>query len=434
MGLLIMNLKENDVIFKALRDDKLVEVDLKFFEDGQLKGLDFKTYREPDLDVELGAYTTWFADPSTSVMIHYQTIDDTPVECVYRKQGSVDWLDVPLHADKPFPLTSKRVRWFKLEGLEPDTIYETRLRGHDTIHRFKTMPSVSSDIKVVMLSDQANNVPAYRTDAEIGMQTIHDNDVDVIVLAGDMVHDDSSRLNAWESYWDAYFKSERNNNMMLPMIVCLGNHDGWVDSGGTYNESLLWIHNSATKDDVLFAYNFFANLNDEAYGVIDVSDYMSIIFLNTYHTQPILGTQTTWLETTLSARQGRQHVFPYFHVSPYPSWYPDTLNYIYEVRDHWTPLFTQYGVKIAGSGHEHVHVVTKKVTGTSLDANGVVYTGQGHGMGNNTRGISIAPDEWFVDYLSNDVKGFDFIEFRQNGDVHLDKVNLQGNTLHSVSL
>lgn len=152
-----------------------------------------------------------------------------------------------------------------------------------------------------------------------------------------------------------------------------------------------------------------------------------------YHAQPIVGAQATWLESTFSAREDR-HIFPYFHTPPYPAHYSLSSTYAKGARDNWTPLFTQHGVKIVGNGHEHAHVVTKKVTGDSLDPNGVVYTGQGHGMGNVTRNLNITESMWYVDYVDNTQKGFDIIEFRQNGDVHLNKVSLSGNTLYSMTL
>ncbi len=63
---------------------------------------------------EVGAYTTWYNDPSNSVMLHYITIDDSPVVCLYRKEGDLTWGVVALFEDKSFPNTSNRVRWFKL--------------------------------------------------------------------------------------------------------------------------------------------------------------------------------------------------------------------------------------------------------------------------------------------------------------------------------
>lgn len=428
------DMEKTEYVAKMLRDGKLVEYQPKEFIDGVLtdKDIEMHVEQEPVLNVEVGAYTTWFDDPSTSVMLHYQTIDNTPVECLYRKEGDTDWLDVPLFSDEPYPLSSKRVRWFKLEGLESGTVYETKLKYHEQTHRFKTLPSAASDVKIALLSDQLNSRGGFNADAPIGFNTLKNNNLDAIVIAGDCVHDNSTGLEYWELFWGRFFDYQKSNNLMVPIIVCIGNHDGAVHNPDN-TTSRLWVNTGATEDDVTFLYHFFSNLNADGYGTVDVSDYLSYVFLNSYHTRPIVGTQTTWLASVLSEREGR-HIFPFFHTPPYPAWYSLSTPYAKGTRDNWTPLFTQHGVKIVGNGHEHAHVVTKKVTGDSLDPNGVVYTGQGHGMGNNTRGVNIDESTWYVDFVSAEEKGFDLIEFRQNGDVHLNKVNLQGDTLYSITL
>lgn len=393
-----------------------------------------KTWGEPILEKEVGAYTTWFADPSTSVMLHYQTIDDTFVECLFRKEGTTEWQTVDLFADKPFPLSTRRVRWFKLEGLQPDTIYETKLKNHRNVHRFKTMPStLSRGIKAVILSDQMNDEALFPIEGLAGFNTIHDNDIDVIILAGDAVHDDGQRSRVWPIYWDMYFKLERERNLMIPTIMCLGNHDGRVHNADGTFKSLLWVTGGATKNDVLFAYNFFSNLNDLGYGVIDIGDYLSLVFLNSGHTQTVFGTQTTWLQNILSQRANR-HILPFMHVAPYPGHYSYSNAVSRDMRDLWTPLFKQYGVKIAANGHEHVHLVTKKVLGDNLDENGVVFTGQGHGMGNITRETNVPLDTWYIDYFNNTQKGFDIIEFKTDGNVDLKKVSLDGDIMYQKTL
>ena len=383
---------------------------------------------------EIGAYITWYDDPSNSIMLHYQTIDDSPVECLYRELDSDDWQSVELFADKPFPNTTKRVRWFRLDGLQSDTLYETKLKNHRDIHRFKTMPSnFARNIKAVMVSDQMNSMTNFQTEGVQGFNTIHNNDIDVILIAGDGVHDDGVRTSAWELFWEKYFQIERERNLMRPFVYTFGNHDGRINNADGTFKSLLWVGGGGTKDHVVFAYNFFSNLNDVGYGTIDVGNYLSLIFLNSGHTQPIEGTQTTWLENTLQAKQDVV-VFPFHHVAPYPAYYGYNDYYNKRVREYWVPLFTQHGVKIAGNGHEHVHLVTKKLSGDNLDENGIVYTGQGHGMGNITRPNNIPPDTWYVDFMNNTQRGFDIIEFKPNREIELHKVTLNGDIMYQKTL
>lgn len=417
---------------------KEYDIKTKVYHNGNFEDVsNMKFYAPDNLNItEIGAYTTWYADPSTSIMIHYQVIDiipntDNPVECLIKKESEFIWQTVELFADKEFPFTDRRVKWFKAEGLMPDTVYETKLKGSKNIHKFKTMPATHTrDIKVLATSDQMNSIPAFLAEAPQGFQTMLGNNIDVICIAGDAVHDDGNYTSGWFAFWDEYFKAMKNN-CMIPIMCCFGNHDGTETP-----TTVLWHYGGATKDNVVYHYNFFSNLNDNGYGAVDIGEYLSILFLNSGHTVPVLGDQTTWLQNTLQAKQGR-HIFPFFHVSPYPGfyagYYSDEIVGI-DMRAAWTPLFSQYGVKVVANGHEHVSLVTKRVTGNSLDANGVVYIGQGFGMGNITRGLGVTQDTWYVDYMSDTTKDFDVIEFKPDGNVVIKQLGLDGTVLYSKTV
>lgn len=437
-----VNIKSIDIY----RDGRQQHIKTKVFLNGSLEDVDKIEFNKPAKLIvnEIGAYTTWYADPSNSVMLHYLTVGNTFAECQVRVLGTYEWYTVPLFADKIFPLNTKRVKWFKVENLTPDTTYETRLKGSDNIYKFKTMPATHTrDIKIALISDHMGfqAMPdvekSFIAEATQQFRTMHNNNVDVICLAGDGVHDNGTRGDYWEEFWGEYFKScDNNNNLMIPILYCFGNHDGihYREDG---RRVFLWHYEGSTKDSVVFQYNFFSNLNDLGYGAIDIGDYMSILYMNSDHTQPIIGDQVTWLENTLQARQGR-HIFPFFHVTPYPLYYAYSEGYsgaqAKQIRENWSPLFSQYGVKVAGCGHDHTSSVTKKVTNDSLDeTNGVVYTGQGYCAGSETRTFD-GRDLWYSDYHSFDVKGFSIISFKNNGSVDLKRVSLDGTSLYSKTI
>lgn len=386
-------------------------------------------------DIEIGAFTSWFGDPSKETMVHYHLEKDEEVTCLLREEGSYDWEVIAIEKNLDFPKTKGKVKWFKMENLKENTIYETKLQGSTTIHKFETMPKdYIRDVEVALISDMANSPSEFRRELPIGLNTIHSKETDLIVIAGDGVHDDGYRYPQWLDFFNEYYKAEKEFGRMIPMIMCLGNHDGRVEDEDGNFKALIWYLSGARREHITFAYNFFSNLNDNAYGSIQISDYINIIYLNSFHTIEIQGEQTDWLETELKNSQDYKHIFPFFHVPPYPAFYEYSGIYSSQVRNTWTPLFTEHGVKIAGSGHEHAHVVTKKATLDQLDKDGVVYTGQGHGMGNTTRGLNIDKEDWFVDYIDISEKGFDFINFATNGNVILEKVNLHGELKHKVEL
>lgn len=411
-------------------DDREV-VDMRIYKDGEWCYTEALYSYGSAINNEIGMYTTWNDDPSTNITLHYMMKNDEEVVCLIRQLGNVDWETVPLHSNKPFPFTDKKVKWFKVGGLIPNKIYETKLQGSSEIHRFKTMPSTFiRDINVSLISDNMNDRAQFNKESRLGFKMIIDKMTDVIVIAGDVVHGNGLYTDNWELFFDQYFKSIKKNDLVTPIVVAIGNHDGSGLNADGSIKHLMWHRAGARKSNVTFLYNFFSNLQDNGFGCIDIGNYMSLICLNSHHSYPVEGYQTEWLESRLIEREGKA-IFPFFHVPPYPAWYGFNSTNSSGVRNAWTPLFTQYGVKIVGNGHEHAHIVTHKMTGDELDPNGVVYTGQGHGMGNVTRGLSSEEDTWFADYRQVGNKGIDFITFKTDNKVLLRKINFEGEIMYS---
>lgn len=424
-------MKKNNVSLNIYIDDSWTKLKLKKndgtkWEDNH----SIDIYRENLLDVEVGVYVTWYNDPSSSIMTHFIVSDDIPLRCMLRIGGSVNWEYVELFEEKPFPLTDMTIKWYKLDNLTPNTLYEVKLEKHKKIHKFKTMPANhSKDINVGVMSDNMNSVTSFRNEAPLGFQMLYDNNVDVIAFAGDGVHDDGTRHSNWITFWDEYSKAADSNGRLIPIVYTLGNHDGVVYNPDNTVKSLLWVGGGANESHVVFSYNFFSNLNPESYGVIDIGDYMSLLFLNSEHTRPVLGVQTSWLENILIQRQGKI-IFPFMHVGGYPGFYDYNSNPSLDIRNYWYPLMLQYGVKVTASGHEHVSLVTKKVLGDNEDFDGLIHVGQGHGMGNVTRPTNNST-AWYIDYFSDTTKSLPILTFRNNGSILVRHVGLDGSTLFS---
>lgn len=411
--------------------DAIVEVvDMEIDEVSEVSEIEYR-YEKEYPDKEIGAFVTWCNNPSTSVMLHY-LIDGyslVPIECLIRPENTTEWQTIERYADKSIPRTDTAVKWYKADNLIPNTIYETKLKYHEKVHKFKTMPATHTrDIKVLITSDQMNDELVFKAEAPQGFQAMHDNDIDCIILAGDGVHDQNDFHNRWTLFWEEYFKASiLNDGFMIPVITALGNHDGRATPS-----TLLWYTNGATKDSVMYHYNFFSNLTDEGYGTVDIGDYLSLVCLNSGHTAPVNGTQTTWLQSALQARQGR-HIFPFFHVAPYPGHYPFTDSIKTDIRTYWEPLFAQYGVKVGGVGHEHVSMVTKKVKQGTESADGITYVGQGFGMGCETRTGNLST-AWYIDYFSDTTRDFDVIEFKPDGSVGIKQIGFDGAILYSNTI
>lgn len=387
--------------------------------------------------VEEGCYVTWSKDPKYNMMVHFQIPQNRTFDCQYRLQGETTWQETTPLKQTEYHMTNLSVLWFDLENLESGRVYETRLKGQSNVYKFKTMPETLADktINILMMSDNINYREDWTRNVFKGMSVLRDSNPDVVVLNGDIVHDDGIRFRNWLVFWKDWFRRAYDKDgCMIPMVGTIGNHEGFIPNDNGDFSNFLW---GAEKENVPFFYSFFSNLDDDGKGVTDVGDYLTLVYLNSGHTKSIED-QTEWLEQTLEVRNDGRTIIPFMHVSPYPTSY--TTGFVVDdMVEEWTPLFTEYGVKVAGTGHNHVSMVTKKVTMNDLDDNGVIYTGQGAGFGTDLRSSAIATDTWYVDFMRDNsyqedqVRGVDVIEVTENG-IKIIKKDLNGNTVYQKEL
>src|SRR5262249_21587197 len=149
---------------------------------------------------------------------------------------------------------------------------------------------------------------------------------------------------------------------IIPMVTCIGNHE--VD--GAYGKQ---------RDRAPFFYALFDGLYPETgYATLDFGDYLSLVLLDTGHTTPIAGAQTSWLEKALKARVDHPNLFVVNHVPAYPSYrnpeppkVKDGQDKKFgtgeEQRTHWVPLFEKYRVPVVLEHHDHTFKRSKLLVG-----------------------------------------------------------------------
>jgi hypothetical protein len=103
-----------------------------------------------------------------------------------------------------------------------------------------------------------------------------------------------------------------------------------------------------------------------------------LIALDSGHTAPITGTQSTWLSTTLAGVTGYPYRFAVYHVPMYPSVRSFTGDAnIVSVRNGWRPIFDQYQLTTALENHDHALKRSKLMKGDQPDPSGTLYIGDG---------------------------------------------------------
>ena len=269
-----------------------------------------------------------------------------------------------------------------LTGLAPDRDYRCRIEGDAAVHAFSTMPADASEpITFVAGGD------LYKESFDKRMYVVvAARDPMFVVIGGDIAYDNGepSRVSRWFHWldaWDEYMVT--SDGRLIPMVVAIGNHEVL----GRYDQ---------TPAEAPFFYSLFKWPGETGCNVLDFGEYMSIIALDSTHTHPVGGVQTQWLQRTLAERVHQPHVFVVYHVAAYPSVRSYDGPICALIREHWVPLFEQYGVDIVFENHEHAYKRTPLIRNGTTDPDGVLYLGDG-AWGANLRSVHTPADTWYLD-------------------------------------
>ncbi len=330
----------------------------------------------------LGLILTWQQDPTSTMTIDWHTDDDSNANLEYKQVGTPVWGDQS-GKSFPFPYSDRTIHRVELTGLEADTEYRFRFGEDSGTWKFRTMPTEAS--RPVRFASGGD----VRHEKEWMEQTNRHAasfDPDFIAWGGDLAYANGreDRLYRWYEFMDAMLNTlVTDDGRVIPVLAGIGNHE--VLGGYYHNDDSNhregfppYKQDDDSRERIApYYYNLFAFPGQPGYGVLDFGDYMSIILLDTDHTNPVEGEQTRWLEHILSERSDVPHVFPTYHVPAYPSvrnpeWSPNV-----EVRKHWVPLFEMYGVRVAFENHDHAYKRTHPIRNGKISANGIVYFGDG---------------------------------------------------------
>jgi hypothetical protein len=320
-------------------------------------------------------YLTWQRDPTTTMTVCWQDGPGSPEQISWRPQGSDDWQTAEA-SQQPLPHTDRIVSQVELTALAPDSTYEFRVGDEENIRRFLTLPATLDRPLTFVEGGDPQDGPVM----EQMMRLAASRDPAFAVIGGDLTFDDGLPEHAGrvERFFRALGRDlVAPDGRHIPVVVCLGNHD--------VNRNEQWILNDAALPGNAAARSAIAPYflaswpfpGERGYGVLDVGDYLSFVLLDTNHLNAVDGPQLDWLRETLSARGRVPHLFPIYHVPAYPGVRDmnDALSKL--IRDKWTPLFDQAGVRLAFEHHEHAFKVTHPMRGGEKSDNGIIYLGGG---------------------------------------------------------
>ncbi len=369
----------------------------------------------------MGLLLTWQQDPLTTMTIDWHTEETSTAQAVrYRKAGDVEWRQGPTPERFPFPHVEKAsIHRAELTGLEPGSLYEFSLAEGGRIYRFRTMPT---DLQRPVRFASGGDVRHEREMMERMNRVVVPYDPDFILWSGDLAYADGlpERSYRWVDFLDVMMRSLiTSEGRLIPVLAAPGNHEV---RGGSYRNSEEYAPGPEWQRDFApYYFALFAFPGHPGYGVLDFAEYLSIVLLDTDHTGPMEGAQTDWLRSVLAARADVPHVFPAYHVPAYPSVRNPAGSVSTQVRESWSPLFEEYGVRVAFEAHDHTFKRTHPIRDGAIHPAGVIYMGDGAwGVRNRVIGASHPEPAWYLD--------------RALTDRHFSLVTLHGTHLHILTV
>jgi hypothetical protein len=319
-------------------------------------------------------FLTWQRDPTTTMTVQWigpatpsGTVLAAGASIQYISPNQAVWKTVAAQQRPYHPESNLRVFRAELTGLTPGTEYEFRIGKDSSARRFRTMPAKATNaFQFVSGGDCganehviANNILAAKQDPMFAL------------IGGDVAYDNGYNLDANLAFLRNYSRHMVDSRgRMIPMVTCIGNHE--VKGG----------YNAQRKDGPLFFSLFDGLFDDRSFATLDFGDYLSLVLLDTGHVAPIDGEQTSWLDQVLGQRVERPNLIVVNHVPAYPSYRKveadggkagtGELN-----RTHWVLLFEKHNVDFVLEHHDHTFKRTHPLKDGQLDANGIVYLGDG---------------------------------------------------------
>lgn len=290
-----------------------------------------------------------------------------PFSFRFAAEDSDDWR-IALVNTRPFVETGNAIHSVVLTRLQSGTTYRFVLDapgpGEPWKRRefkFRTAPSVATEeIVFVAGGDMFDGRSKLdRMNARAGAE-----DPLFALLGGDLAYANDRKAERWYEWLDSWSqKAITPSGNLVPMVIAIGNHE--VLDGGSGP--------AHPRSEAKQFYSLFPLPEDRSNYALDFGSYLSLVLLDSNHTQRP-SAQTAWLRETLEARRNRPHLFACYHRPTYGTLVKgDEM----EVRKEWVPLFERYGVDAVFENDHHIYKRTLPIRDGKIDPEGVVYLGDG---------------------------------------------------------
>lgn len=380
----------------------------------------------------IGLFLSWQRDPTTTMTINWVDIyaDSSPTilyrkyEGIHNSQTAWEKAEAKLSTVGPTTLQLRRV---ELTGLEPGTRYEFGIgdKPKDVTHfwRFDTMPAELTEPLTFVSGGDMMHTRAMVDDMNEEMQKL---DPDFALLGGDIAYENGVHGTHWIDWLQSWTKhSVAKDKRLIPLVIAIGNHE----VKGHYNGRI--------PDDAPYFYSLFPLPAERAYYALDFGKYLSLIVLDSQHTNPIDGPQAKWLEQALSKRDGQQFLFGCYHYPAYGTTkepkggLPIDAPRALDIQKHWLPHFERHGATAIFENDHHNYKRSHRILNRKRDdENGLLYVGDG-AWGVETR--TVPKDAWWI-AKAEPRNHLWYVELDPNGSLQLEAVDVEGKVFDKVEI
>lgn len=385
------------------------------------------TARSQDL---VGIYLEWVQDPATTMIVNWVDLyPEGTTELYWRQEGVADWKQAKA-ARRGIPPSGLHRCSLELTELQPDTRYEISIGRIPEKNAkplfFRTMPRDLKARPVRFLN--GGDTMATREMFEAMNRQAALLEPDFVVLGGDLAYENgiwAMRVVEWLQSWTR--TAVTKDGRLLPLVAGIGNHE------------VRGHYNGKVPGDAPYYYGLFTLPDGRASRTLDFGRYLSLVLLDSAHTEPIQGAQTQWLERALLERTEQQFLFPFYH---YPAWgttkapkqgTPLDNPVAIAIRSHWVPLFERFGISAAFEHDHHNFKRTHRILdGKRDDERGLLYLGDG-AWGVLVRTVPPEGSAWWL--AKAEARNHLWcIDLRGDGVAAIRAFDVQGNVFDAVQL
>ena len=377
-----------------------------------------------------GIYLTWRDDPATTITVNWLSLYAEAPETVWYRRGAAEWTRAQ-GVSKPVPPSGLWVRRVQLRELEPDTVYEIAVRaaaptGTQGVHTFRTMPR---ELRRAVSFVTGGDMMHTREMVDVMNKQAGRLDPDFALLGGDLAYGDNVDATRLVDFFQSWMIHARGRDgRLIPMVAVIGNHEV---AGG---------YRGRPDVEASQFYTLFDFPGGKARHVLDFGSYLSLVNLDSEHTEAIEGTQAAWLGETLAARTRQTFLFACYHFPAYgtakapgagklPIDNPRSI----AIREHWMPHLERYGVTAVFENDHHNFKRTHRLRGHRRDdQNGLLYLGDG-AWGVRTRTVPSLADAWYL-AKAEPIRHLFHVVLQPSGRARIVAVNDQGEIFDEVNL